>query len=317
MVCGGGILPFTGENAATGGGVNGGPGVDDPSAGETGADEVLFGELLGDGSGYVHGVVDGIPDSPERDYLDQLAAIRAHQLITDPPMPGATILLTVPFLGALGITDEPAQLVGSSASSGPVPESIARKLAADAGTFLRVLTDPISGEPLGLNPERYRMRESEKAVLRALAQGCYYLNCTNPVMDTETDHVTAWEKGGATTAENMRPACKRHHLLRHFKDDKDRHGNYRVDQDPDRHQIRLRGWTPLIEADGRVGWISPSGKYHRPQNREPQRPAFPTWLKKRLNKTLNPTRPDPTKLTNPASSRREHLILRYLKRHPR
>ncbi|POH58760.1 DUF222 domain-containing protein, partial [Arthrobacter glacialis] len=71
VVCGGGILPFTGGNAATGGGVNGGPGVDDPSAGETGADEVLFGELLGDGSGYVDGVVDGIPDSPERDYLDQ------------------------------------------------------------------------------------------------------------------------------------------------------------------------------------------------------------------------------------------------------
>ncbi|MEO8223048.1 MAG: HNH endonuclease, partial [Specibacter sp.] len=279
---------------------------DDARAGGAVADEVISGELLADGSGYVAGVVDGLPEDPDRDYVEQLEAIRAHQVITDPPLPEATILLTVPFLGALGITDEPAELVGASPSSGPVPEGIARKLLAGAGTFLRVLTDPVSGEPLGLNPERYRLRESEKAVLRALAQGCYYPNCTNPVMDTDTDHLTAWERGGATTPGNLRPACKHHHGLKHFKDDKDRHGNYRTDQDPERHQIRLRGWTPVPQQDGRIGWISPSGRYHQPQHQEPRRPAYPKTLKKRLEKALNQHGPD---YTAAAPSPLEQLIL--------
>ncbi|MHA7305164.1 HNH endonuclease signature motif containing protein [Arthrobacter sp. TMN-49] len=308
VVCDGGSLSFTPEKSAPEN-FSG----DSVMEGDVAADEAIFGELLGDGSGYVGGVVDGLREDPDREYREQLDAIRAHKVITDPPMPEATILLTVPFLGALDITDEPAELVGSSASAGPVPEGIARKLLAGAGTFLRVLTDPVSGEPLGLNPERYRMRESEKAVLRALAQGCYYPNCTNPVMDTDTDHLTAWERGGATTPENMRPACKRHHLLKHFKDDKDMHGNYRTDQDPDRHQIRLRGWTPLPQQDGRIGWISPSGRYHRPQHREPRRPAYPKSLKKRLEKALNHDGPD---FAAVAPSPLEQLILKYQQKHP-
>ncbi|MGA7205313.1 MAG: DUF222 domain-containing protein [Specibacter sp.] len=241
------------------------------------------GAACGDESGYVDGLVDGLPERPLQDYLEQLAAVREGLVIADPPLPQAQILVTVPALGLLGITNEPADLVGY----GPIPESIARKLLANAETFLRVLTDPVTGEPLDANPDRYWIRESERAVLRAKAGTCYFPNCTNPVLDTETDHLTAWAQGGKSSAENERPACKRHHILKHFKDDKDRHGRYRVDRDPDRAGIRLRGWKPIPTSDGRVGWSSPSGKYHPPIPRETAPPRYPKWIRQRIDKAIN------------------------------
>ncbi len=247
--------------------------------------------------GYLDGVVDGIPEDPMQDYLDMLAATRAGKVITEPPLPEAQILLTVPVLGALGITNEPAELIGY----GPIPETTARKLLANSSTFLRLFTDPITNEPLEMNPDRYRVRESERAVLRAMAQTCYFPNCTGPVLVTELDHVQAWEIGGKSTPDNQRPACARHHALKHFRDDKDKHGRSRRDRDPDRAGIRLRGWKPSTTPDGRINWQSPSGRVHPGPPRELRPPAYPKWLKKKIARALHPTRVPPA--VPPSSAR--------------
>ena len=294
----------------------------------------------GDGSGYSRGLVDGIPENPGQDYMDQLEALQSNKLVADPPLPEATILVTVPLLGALGITDEPAELAGSTTCSGPVPLDIARRLIGSASSFLRVLTDPITGEPLGLHPERYQLRESDKAVLRAISGGCYFPGCPNPVMDTETDHLKAYGTGGQTIMENLRPACKRHHALRHFKDDKDRHGIYRSSQDPLRHTLRLRGWTPTLEHDGTVTWTAPSGAKHRAPGKDSHPPAYPPWLQKRIDTATSvpptlvppafrqdsesaPT-PTPENPSNPgkhatapdtSNSHFEQLLVSYIKKH--
>ncbi|GAA4662636.1 hypothetical protein GCM10025779_32680 [Arthrobacter cryoconiti] len=266
-------------------------------------DSPLVGTLPSDGSGYVDGIVDGIPEDPLQEYLEQLDAIRDGAVIADPPSPEAQILLTVPFLGALGITDEPAELAGY----GPIPESIARKLLGNSGTFLRVLTDPVSNKPLDLNPERYRSRDVEKAVLRALAGSCYFPGCTNSVLDTDLDHLTSWDHGGRSTSDNRRPACKRHHILKHFKDDKDRHGRYRTDRDPSRAAIKLRGWTPSTTPDGRVGWRSPSGKYHPPLNNETRAPSYPKWIKQCISRTINRALHEPETAEPSSAASRPHV----------
>lgn len=253
---------------------------------EAAQDGGIVGVLVGDGSGFVEGVVDGVIEDPQELYVQELAGLAQHPLVTNPPMPKALVLLKVPLLGLLGITDEPAELVDRDA--GPVPENIARRLLAGSPTFLRVFTDPVTGETLPLSPDRYTLRDTERSVLQALAGGCYFPNCTEPVMETDMDHVQSFEYGGKTDFTNLRPACKRHHGFKHFKDDKDRHGRYRRWDEPLRTTIRLRGWTPRLKADGRVGWTSPSGKYHKPEYTQPQWPAYPKWLKKCIAKSLAP-----------------------------
>lgn len=244
---------------------------------EAPGDVPLEGMVLGDGSGWVDGIVDGIAENPQREFMDQLGILGEHGVLADPPMPKALVLVQVPFLGLLGLTDEPAQLDDSIA--GPVPLTIARKLLAGANTFLRVLTDPVTGRPLPLEPDRYKLRDAERSVLQALSGGCYFPNCSNPVLDTELDHVRSFELGGKSTMANLRPACLRHHHLKHFRDDKDRRGNPRRWAEPWRSGIRLHGWMPRPQADRRVAWQSPSGTSYPPQYAPVHRPAYPAWLK--------------------------------------
>ncbi|WP_269939469.1 HNH endonuclease signature motif containing protein, partial [Arthrobacter sp. HY1533] len=289
------------------------PGCDDATLsttgqeGDAGEDVPVAGVVVGDGSGWVDGVVDGILEHPQAEYLQQLADLANNVVLTDPPLPKALVIVTVPVLGLLGLTDEPAEL--DERNAGPVPMGIARKLLAGSSTFLRVLTDPISGEALPLEPERYTLRDAEKAVLQAMAGGCYFPNCTNPVLLTDLDHVKAFAQGGKTTPGNLRPACAQHHRLKHFKDDKNRHGTPRRIAEPWRTGIRLPGWTPKPCQDGRIGWISPSGNYHPPQATENPRPAYPKWLKTRITKALqqdgqnsSPDAPDTSGQPGPAGT---------------
>ncbi|MGO4384101.1 HNH endonuclease signature motif containing protein, partial [Specibacter sp. RAF43] len=255
----------------------------DRSGGDDRAGAPIAGVLCGDGSGYRDGLVDGIPEEPLREYLEQLEKVRTGMAVTEPPLPAAQILVTVPLVGLVGATNQPAELAGY----GPIPETLARTLLANAATFLRVATDPLTDEPLNLAPTRYRIRAADRALLRAMAGSCYWPNCTNPVLDTENDHLTAWEHGGRSTPANQRPACTLHHALRHFKDDKDRHGRPRRERDPARTGIKLRGWTPRLTPDGRVGWKAPSGRYHPPTPRDTPPPAYPKPVKKYLTNALN------------------------------
>ncbi|WP_104091680.1 HNH endonuclease signature motif containing protein [Arthrobacter sp. GMC3] len=271
------------DDWATAGGSDGNP-DEEPDRFPASRDSSANGGLGPDGSGLVDGIVDGIPEDPVQDYLDQLEATRNGSAVTDPPEPEAQIIVTVPVLGLLGLTDEPAQLTGH----GPIPEEIARKLLRNAGSFLRVLTDPVTGNPLkGPLPERYRLREAEKTLLHALNESCSFPNCSTPSINSETDHIRPYSQGGGTIMGNIQPLCKRHHTLKHFRDDKDRNGRFRQDLDPSRASIKLRGWKPVATPEGGVAWTSPSGKYHPPQRREAQAPAYPKWLKRRLDQGLS------------------------------
>lgn len=136
-----------------------------PMPRESGAgQELAVDQPGGDGSGLVGWTVDGIAEDPQGDYGQQLAKLATSRIMIDPPLPEALVIVTVPFLGLLGITDEPAELAGPE--GGPIPAGIARKLLTNSFSFLRVLTDPITGESLPLDPQRYTLRAAEKPSCR-------------------------------------------------------------------------------------------------------------------------------------------------------
>ena len=61
------------------------------------------------------------------------------------------VVVTVPVLTLLGRTDEPARLEGY----GPIDAETARRLAAGATSFHRLLTHPVSGVRLDLDRATY------------------------------------------------------------------------------------------------------------------------------------------------------------------
>ncbi|WP_426225195.1 DUF222 domain-containing protein, partial [Pseudarthrobacter sp. DSP2-3-2b1] len=79
------------------------------------------------------------------------------------PSPRAQVLVTVPIMSLLGITDEPADLDGF----GPIPITMARRLIAEgAESFHRVLIDPRDGAPLEIGRTSYRVTKAQRQWLR-------------------------------------------------------------------------------------------------------------------------------------------------------
>ncbi len=201
---------------------------------------------------------------------------------TWPPLPQVTPVVLIPVLSMLGVTNEPAWMEGT----GPISMEVAKRLAAQAPSVLRVLVDPITNKPLDIAPERYRVNEAMRTMLRIRDEYCQFPGCMAKAVNCEVDHVTSFESGGRSIYNNLESLCAHHHLVKHFKDDKDRRGKLRCIDEPERQELRLRGWTPHMEEDGRIAWTSPSGRYCPPDLVEQQAPAYPKWLKKLIARAV-------------------------------
>ncbi|SEE49741.1 hypothetical protein SAMN04489740_1565 [Arthrobacter alpinus] len=198
-----------------------------------------------------------------------------------PPLPKVTPVLLIPALSFLGATDEPAWLEGT----GPISMEVAKRLTAGVSSFYRVLTDPISNVPLDLTPETYRITSAMRLMLRIRDENCEFPGCMDKAASSEVYHIRAFGSGGQSVYDNLEHLCKRHHQLKHLKDDRTRNGEYRTDQSPDRQQVRLRGWTPFSTESG-IAWTSPTGIYYPPGPRDTQPPVYPEWLKDSIVESL-------------------------------
>lgn len=211
--------------------------------------------------------------------LDQLRADVATALLTGEGTPTAVrteILVMIPALtligagqsggasGAHGIDGahgpdgvhgtrpyQAAELEGQ----GPIDDDTARRLFAEAPTFLRLATDPFTSAPLALDRTRYRVTAAQRRWLAKQYEGCTRPGCTSPVTTTDLDHLTAWAQGGATDVDNLAPTCRTDHTLKH----------------------RAR-FTVTRSADGTISWRSPSGHLARteplPARSYPDRAPF-------------------------------------------
>jgi hypothetical protein len=169
------------------------------------------------------------------------------------PVPRAQVLVTVPVMSLLGLTDEPAMLDGS----GPIPPSMARRLVAEGnGSFYRVLVDPRDGAPLEIGRTSYRLSKPQRQWLRLRDGKCPFPGCNNPSLDNEADHLLAWADGGTTGIANLGQPCPKHHRLKHSS-----------------------AWTPIgASKDDPPGWISPSGRHYPSEHQDWEPPHWPDYM---------------------------------------
>ncbi|MFJ6375747.1 DUF222 domain-containing protein [Pseudarthrobacter oxydans] len=162
----------------------------------------------------------------------------------------AQVLVTVPVLSLMGVTDEPAMLDGY----GPIPASMARDLVANgADSFYRVLVDPRDGAPLEIGRSSYRVTKAMRNWLRLRDGQCPFPGCSNPSLDNEADHLLAWHHGGTTGISNLGQPCPKHHKLRHTS-----------------------RWKPTPATKNQPpGWTSPTGRHYTSEHQDWEPPHWP------------------------------------------
>jgi hypothetical protein len=169
------------------------------------------------------------------------------------PSPRAQVLVTVPVLSLMGLTEEPAMLDGY----GPIPPSMARHLVANgADSFYRVLVDPRDGAPLEIGRTSYRVGKAMRNWLRLRDGKCPFPGCSNHSLDNEADHILAWHQGGTTGISNLGQPCPKHHRLRHTS-----------------------GWKPTpATKTAPPGWTSPTGRHYKSEHQDWEPPHWPNQL---------------------------------------
>ncbi|MFB2580388.1 DUF222 domain-containing protein [Herbiconiux sp. P15] len=161
-----------------------------------------------------------------------------------------TVIVTVPAAILAGCEDEDgdggkagggrAQLHGY----GPIDPELAKRLAAKAPTFLKVLTHPGTGDTIEV-AGRYRIPAALREALIVADEHCRFPGCGRRAARCELDHTEDWAHGGRSTASNLAHLCSSHHHLKH-------NGGWKVDRPP--------GSPP---GSRELEWCSPLGATYR------------------------------------------------------
>lgn len=139
--------------------------------------------------------------------MDPLSTIDVHAL-------GAfarpVINVTVPIQTLMGLSDEPGIMAGGEV----LPGGLVRSLSANKeSTWYRMLTDP-ARQCVELSTTSYKPTGPIVRQLVADFGTCLVTGCVVPAEECDIDHrVRAPE--GATSTENLGPACRGHHTSKH------------------------------------------------------------------------------------------------------
>jgi hypothetical protein len=109
----------------------------------------------------------------------------------------------------LGGSDEPGWLAGY----GPIPASMARRIAHDA-TWRRLLTDPVTGKLLDYGTDTYPPGAVLDAHVTTRDHTCRFPTCTRPATGCDLDH-TVPHPAGPTSHDNLAALCRHHHRAKH------------------------------------------------------------------------------------------------------
>ncbi len=174
-------------------------------------------------------VIAGVPDAsveeapeppPDTRSMDEVRAdVFADLLLTAVPTAhgdrdalgaiSGRVQVTIPILTAAGIGNEPALLAGH----GPIDSDTARRLAAGAPGWDRVMTHPHTGAPLAV--DRYRPSSELRRFVAVRDEHCRFPGCRMAIWRCDADHTIDAARGGPTSEDNLAYFCRRHHTLKH------------------------------------------------------------------------------------------------------
>jgi hypothetical protein len=171
----------------------------------------------------------------------------------------------VPYLTLLGLADTAGELDGF----GPIPASVARRLAA-GGTWRRILTDPATRRVLDYGKTRYRPPQDLIDQVIARDRTCRGIGCDRPARSCQIDHTIPFPDG-PTAESNTGPFCDRQHMFK-------THGRWQVSQ-PTPGQFVWRTLTGHVytKHPDPIGPIIDDGRQHDsdpPTDRDPDPPPF-------------------------------------------
>ncbi len=138
----------------------------------------------------------------------------------------------IPMLTLLGKSEMPASLEGY----GPIDAETARRLAGDANSIYRILTDPVSGTILDIDQPTKYIPEGLRRMRQLIDQTCTFPGCGKRAVNCDLDHTIDRQFGGRTTLMNLSHVCRKHHR--------------------DKHNTK---WTIIQDDAGRIEWMSPTG----------------------------------------------------------
>jgi len=120
--------------------------------------------------------------------------------------------VTVALSTLLGVDEQPGELAGH----GPIPASLARRLAADeTGTWRRLVTEPVTGQLLDYGHDNLPPAQRPRRLRDRPRPGLHVprLQPTRPPLRSGSS--IPYDKGGSTSSENLGPLCQRHHICKH------------------------------------------------------------------------------------------------------
>jgi hypothetical protein len=121
----------------------------------------------------------------------------------------------------------------------PIDADTARRLAAVAPSFTRILTHPETGVVLSVGRKRYRPPPDLARYIRLRDGTCRFPGCNRRARHTQIDHTIQRQDGGPTQWDNLACLCEKHH---HLKDE--------------------TVWKVVQLDHGILQWTSPAGRVY-------------------------------------------------------
>lgn len=141
---------------------------------------------------------------------------------------------------------------------GPISTEVARRLAAGAGAWHRVLTHPVTGVVLDHDRTVYAVPRDLRRLVELRDGTCRFPGCRRRAESCDLDHTVAWADGGPTAEHNLAALCRHHHRVKH----RDGHlGRWSVRRAAAGSEDGTAG-TPSEQA-AVLEWTSPGGLVHR------------------------------------------------------